>query len=196
MKKGLFGGALLLLGGAGFLATRRTAEMWIPPEGLLAMSDREYAVIYSIAKRLLPPRANFPSIDEVKVALNCDRILASVDPSARTELKQLLMLFENALAGFLFGRRTKPFTALEEDEQDAVLNEWATSMLTVRRTGYAALRSMVMAAYYGSNMTWKAAGYPGPPEGIYDPAAPVWKGGGTERPFSNGQFHEESEVKP
>ena len=125
LKRGLFGSALLALGGAGYLATRKTGAMMLPAEGLQAMTEREYAVIYAIAKRLIPPRPNFPSIDEVKVALHCDGILASVDPSARTELKQLLMLFENALAGFLFGLRTKPFTALDEVEQDAVLAERA-----------------------------------------------------------------------
>lgn len=190
LKKGLFGGALLALGGGGFLATRPSVELPLPTEGLLVLSASEYAVINALSARFIPVRSGFPTVEEIRVAFNCDRILTQVDDTAVREVKQLLMLFENALANFLFGRRTKPFTALSVPEQETVLAEWKNSKVTIRRTGFLALRSMIVAAYYGSSKTWEAVGYPGPPAGLHDPNAVVWKGGDVPRPLGNGSFYE------
>lgn len=192
LKKGLFGSALLALGGAGFLATRPSAEVTLPAEGLLVLTAREFAVLQVLAARFVPARTGFPSVDEIRVAFNCDRILSQVDDTALRELKQLLLLFENALPNFLFGRRTRPFTKLSVPEQETVLGEWLRSRWVVRRTGALALRGLVVAAYYGSSKTWSAVGYPGPPRGVYDPNAPVWQGGATPRPVGNGSFFEKT----
>jgi hypothetical protein len=185
LQKGLFGGAILALGGGAFLATRPSLELPLPPEGLLVLSAREFALLQALAGRFIPVRSGFPSVEEMRVAYSCDRILAQVDETALHELKQLMMLFENALPNFVFGRRTKPFTALTGEDQDTVLGEWSRSSLTLRRTGLLALRGLVMAAYYGNAKTWVAVGYPGPPQGLYDPNAPVWKGEGS-RPLGLG----------
>ena len=189
LKKGLLGGLVLALGGGGWLFTRRSATVALP-EGLQVLDAREYAVLWALVQRFAPPREGFPGADELKTAVACDGILAMVDDTSRTEVRQLLLLFENALPNFLFGGRTRPFTQLDPVEQEAVLTEWRDSRLTVRRTGYLALRGLVLAAYYGNPGTWAAVGYPGPPAGIHDPAAPVWKGGGAPRPPSNGQWVE------
>ena len=50
LKKGLFGGAVLAVGGAGFLASRGTKRVALPPEGLKVLSEDEYAVV-----KLVPP---------------------------------------------------------------------------------------------------------------------------------------------
>jgi hypothetical protein len=192
LKRGVFGGALLALGGGGFLAWRASRRETLPPEGLLALDETEYAVVAALARRMLPPREKFPSVEQVRVAFNVDRILVKVDPGARAELKQLLKLFESALSGFLFGARVTPFTQLPADEQDEVLKEWQHSRLPLRRTGFEALRTVVLAAYYGSPVTWPAADYAGPPAGFWQPDLPVWKGGGKPRPDGNGVFHPET----
>ena len=72
------------------------------------------------------------------------------------------------------------------------LNEWRDSRLTLRRTGYRALRGLALAAYYGNPATWIAVGYGGPPPGIHDPNAPVWKGGDEVRPVGNGTMLEQA----
>jgi hypothetical protein len=105
-----------------------------------------------------------------------DTILSMEDETARVEVKRLLLLFENALPNFLFGARTQPFTQLAVEEQERVLLEWRGSRVTLRRTGYLALRTLVNAAYYGNSAVWPALKYPGPPLGMFDPNAPVWKG--------------------
>lgn len=190
LKKGLLGGVLLAVGGSAFLATRKSVQVEVPPDGLRELSPREFAVVTALAWRLVPKREGFPSVDVVEVGKNADRIVALLDPTAIKETKQLLLLLENALPNFLFGRRAQTFTTMSTDEQDAVLDEWRQSGITLRRTGFTALRSLVNAAYFSSPLTWPAIGYPGPLPGIHDPNAPVWKGGGAERPVGNGTFLE------
>lgn len=186
LKRGLVGSALLALGGGAALFFRPGKEVALPPEGLLALSPREYAVVTALAGRMILPTGAFPPIEQVRVAFNADRILTKVDATALTEMKQLLNLFENALPNFLFGLRLAPFTQLSEADQDAVLAEWNRSGVALRRTGYTALRGLVLAAYFVRPETWAAAGYPGPPQGFHDPTAPVWKGNGQARPPSAG----------
>ena len=190
LKRGLLGGALLALGGGGFLFTRKSVEVDPPADGLQSLTPREFAIVTALSYRVIPHRDGFPTVDAVHVALGCDGILSLVDATALTETKQLLMLLENALPNFLFGRRARTFSTMSSDDQDAVLTEWQTSRITLRRTGYTALRGLVMAAYFSSPTTWPAIGYPGPLPGIFDPTAPVWKGNGLERPIGNGTFRE------
>ncbi|MBL8917931.1 MAG: gluconate 2-dehydrogenase subunit 3 family protein [Myxococcaceae bacterium] len=188
LKKGLLGGALLALGSGAFLFTRKSVLVEAPADGLSVLTEREFAVLTALSYRLIPRREGFPGVEVVQVARACDRILSLVDVTALTEMKQLLLLFENALPNFLFGRRASTFSTMSTDDQDAVLAEWQTSRLTVRRTGYTALRGLVMAGYFASDTTWAGMGYPGPHAGIHDANAPVWKGGGADRPLGNGTW--------
>lgn len=189
LKRGLFGGLVLALGGGGYLFSRRSALVQVPA-GLQVLNAAEYAVVWSLVQRFIPQREGFPDADALKTALAVDGIIGMTEELTRSEVKQLLMLFENALPNFLFGGRTVPFTQLAPTEQDAVLAEWRDSRLTLRRTGYAALRNLALAAYYGNAATWPAVGYGGPPKGVYDPEAPVWRGGDAPRPVGNGTFLE------
>ena len=74
-----------------------------------------------------------------------------------------------------------------------MLGEWRDSRLTLRRTGYRALRGIAIAAYYGNKATWSAVGYGGPPPGIFEPNAPLWMGGDVPRPLGNGTLIEVQE---
>lgn len=185
LKLGLVGSAVLGLGGGTALFLRQSMGWDLPAEGLLALSEREYGVVMSLAGRMIPVSGNFPALSEVRVGFNADRILTKVDATALKEMKQLLNLFENALPNFLFGMRFSTFSQMSGGDQDDVLAEWKRSSLAVRRTGYTALRGLVLAAYFVSSDTWPAVGYPGPPK-LHDPNAPVWKGNGEPRPPSPG----------
>ena len=183
LQGGLLGGALLALGG-GTLALRATRLVPTPPEGLLVLSPGQYAVVDAFVRRMVPPRPGFPTHEEVRTAFNADRILAGAEAGAQEDFRTLLDLFESALAGLLLTGRTAPFTRLSPEAQDAVIADWRDSGLVLRRTGYHALRALAAGAYYGSPRVWPAVGYPGPPSGLHDPDAPVWKGGGVPRPRS------------
>lgn len=175
LVKGMLGGALLLVGGAGALSFRRTRLLPLPSRGLRVLSLEEYSVLAAVADRLLPSRRPFPSPGQLDVAWAADQILSRVDPTALKETKELLGLFENALAGFVLGGRTAPFTRLPPEEQDRVLVEWQTSRVALRRTGFQALKALVHSAYFGQEATRAAVGYPGPPEGYFNPLAPEWQ---------------------
>ncbi|MGQ0503844.1 MAG: gluconate 2-dehydrogenase subunit 3 family protein [Myxococcaceae bacterium] len=185
LKKGLTGGAILALGGTG-LALRPSALVDAPRQALKILTLREYSILHALAHRLIPPLAGFPSIDTVNVVANADGIIARLDEGARAELRQLIGLFENALAGLFFGGRITPFTHLSEADQDQVLREWQNSALVIRRSGFSALRSLLLAAYYASPLVWPSVGYEGPPPGFHQKDAPVWTGGGEPRPPGNG----------
>lgn len=185
LKRGLFGGLLLSLGGGAWLALKRSALVEIPT-GLQVLDARSYAVVRALVDRFVPPDVAFPPPESIGTAKAVDDILMLVDPTARAEVVQLLRLFENALPNFLLGWRTAPFTQLTPDEQTQVLSEWRDSRFALRRSGFLALRSLVMAAYYGQSATWPAMRYPGPPPGFHDPLAPVWKGAGQPRPLGPG----------
>lgn len=182
LQAGLVGGALLALGGGTSLALRHTRLVPLPPEGLLALSPAQYAVMDAFARRFAPPREGFPSHDTVRTAFNADRILARADAGVLADFQQLLALFESALTGLLFAGTLRPFTRLEPEVQDRVIRDWRDSHLALRRTGFQALRAVAAGAYYSSPLLWPAVGYPGPPPGIHDPRAPVWRGGGEPRP--------------
>ena len=191
VKRGLLGGALLAAGGAGFLAFRSGASVPVPTDGLLVFTPAQFAVLDAVARRMVRPRTGWPTVDQVGVARAADRIAARVEPSAQKELQQLLGLFDNGLAGFLFGGRIRPFTLLDGAGQDAVLTEWRDSRIAVRRTGFAALRTLVLAGYYQSPAVWPAVGYGGPPRIFEDgPSLPEWRGG-EPRPDGNGIWHGE-----
>lgn len=189
LKKGLFGGLALALFGSGWLALRRSAQVRLP-EGLQVLDAQSYALMQALLQRLVPRRQGFPDPEELGTVRAIDRILTQLDDSARHELKQLMVLFENALPGFLFGGRTQPYTQLSVDDQERVLTEWRDSRIMLKRSGYNALRTLVMSAYYGNPAVWPALGYPGPLAGLHDPAAPVWKGVGN-RPIGNGTYLEQ-----
>ena len=174
LKRGLLGSFLLLLGGGGWLFSRRSAEGRNQP-GLRVLTAQEHAVVLALVLRFIPRRQGFPRPEELDVAVGVDRILALADDTVRMEIRRLLLVFENALPNFLFGGRTKPFTQMSVEEQDRVLLEWRDSRVTLRRSGYLALRTLVNAAYYGNPAVWPALRYPGPPPGVYEPTAPVWR---------------------
>lgn len=185
LKKGLLGGAILALGGMGALAVRKSKSVPLPPEGLLFLGPSEYAVVSALAFQMIPGVSGAPSVEEARVAFHADRTLAQAKVDAQKDFKRLLGLFENGLSQFLFEFKTQPFTQLSLEEQYNVLQSWQHSRLALRRTGFIALRTLLTACYYGNPATWAFVGYPGPPRGIFDADAPVWKGEGP-RPSSHG----------
>jgi hypothetical protein len=163
LKWGLAGGALLALGGGTWLATRRTRPSPAIAGPLSALTLQEATVLLALSERLVPPRPGFPAPLDVDLPRRADAVVASLGEEARAELKQLIRLFENALAGLLLDGQLRTFTDAGPEQQDARIRSWQTSRFRVRRTGYKALKRVVYAAYYGAPATWSALGYPGPP---------------------------------
>jgi hypothetical protein len=150
LKRGLVGGAVLLLGG-GTLALLPTKEVVAPEADLAVLGARAFQVLAAVAKRVVP--------DTV------DTLLRRAAPEAQADFNKLLGLFENALPGLLFDGRALPFTQLSPESQDRVLRSWRDSRFALRRSGYHALRRICLATAYADEATWPALGY-SPPSGL------------------------------
>jgi hypothetical protein len=180
-RRGLFkktlGGALLLAAaGAVPVALQKTRER-APRKPLRFFTPAEYSVFAAATDRILatsplepstelgppPSRPAGPFPAEVNVAEKADAFLAPLDAASAKDLKQLLMLFDNALFSVVMGGPPRPFTQMSPAEQDRHLRSWATSRLAIRRTGFQALKRLAAAIYFGSPETYASVGYPGPP---------------------------------
>jgi hypothetical protein len=167
LKKGVLGGALLILGGALPVALRGPRLGPAPREPLRLLSAGEHAVLAAVAARIVPgPTAppGWPSAETVDCAGKADALLARVHPEVGAELKQLLRLFDNGLVSLVTIGRPTPFTRLDPAGQDARLQAWRTSRVALFRTGYQALARLAHATYHSSPEVQALVGYPGPPE--------------------------------
>ncbi len=163
IKRGLLGGALLTVAGAVPLALRKT-HVTQHPTDLKYFTAEEYAVFAAVAERFLPGGENWLSASALDVPRKVDGVFALADAPTQRDVKQLLALFDNALASFLLDGRATPFTQLSLADQDRALEQWRTSRLVLRRSGFDALRKISLAVYYADPATWPGVGYPGPPE--------------------------------
>ena len=159
IRRGLWGGLLLAVGGSIGLAAWPTDRKLAPRNRLRALDERQFAVLAAVAARTVIA----PAADPITIAERVDAQMATSPPEARADFGKLLLLFDNALAGLLFDGRPQPFTHLSPEAQDRVLASWRDSRLLVRRSGYAALRKLTQAAYYAAPEAWPDTGYPGPP---------------------------------
>jgi hypothetical protein len=150
----------LLAGGGVFLAAWPTRRTFQPKRELKVFSAREFAVIAAIADRTV----GAPNKDPVEIAHAVDIGVSCNPPDMQKELKQLVILFENALTGLLLDGHLGAFTGLPPEHQDRVLEHWRDSSVAVRRTGYAALRKLTQAGHYSNPASWSQVGYNGPPQ--------------------------------
>jgi hypothetical protein len=159
IRRGLFGGLLLAVGGSIGLATWSSDRMRQPRRALRALDERQFAILAAVAARTV----GAPKADPIEIAHRVDEQMARNYPEVRADFGKLLLLFENALAGLLFDGRATPFTRLSPEAQDEVLAHWRTSHLAIRRSGYAVLRKLTQAVWYAGPEAWDDTGYPGPP---------------------------------
>lgn len=155
--------ALAAGGGGAWLGTRRTRPAPDVGGPFAVFTPEEATVLLAIADRLVPEREGFPRPRQLRLAERIDRIAAMAHPATQGELRRLVRLFENALSGLALEVQPRLFTESPPAAQDQRLAAWAQSRLGLRRTGYRALKRLVLAAYYASPETYAAVGYPGPP---------------------------------
>jgi hypothetical protein len=166
LKKGLLGGALLLVGGAVSIALRGGVDH-APVRGPLRLfTAREHAIFAAIAARIVPGDGADPSWPTA-AALDCagkaDALMALAHPAVGAELRQLLHLFESGLSGLFTNLQPTPFTRLTPAEMDARLTAWRRSHVALLRSGYQAMKRLAHATYYSSPEVYPRVGYPGPP---------------------------------
>jgi len=166
LKRGLIGGVLLV--GAGTLPFAFRSTLRRTPRGpLRLLTAEEYAVLAAVAARLAPGDGagpSWPTAESLDCAGKIDALLARLHPDAGSELRQLLRLFESSAVGLVVAGSPRPFTRATPAEQDARLQAWRTSRVTLLRSGYQAMKRLVVATYYSSPEVYALVGYPGPPD--------------------------------
>lgn len=166
LKRGLFGGALLVFGGTLPFIFRTTQRGPAPREPLRLLSADEYAVLAAVAARIVPgdgADARWPRAEALDCAGKIDALMATVHPDAGTDFRRLLRLCESGFVGALTAGSPRPFTRASTGEQDARLEAWRRSRLAILRSGYQALKRLADAVYYSSPEIYPLIGYPGPP---------------------------------
>ena len=158
LKRGLVGGTLMLLGGGGGLALLPSKLSPVPLPPLRVLSPQQFNVVMAIAGRVVTAAAANPHA----IAVGVDTSLSYTSSDTQSDVRALLGLFENALPGLLLDGHLLPFTRLTPAAQDAVLDRWRKSRVALRRTGYQALRKLVLAAHYAQESSFAAIPYAPP----------------------------------
>ncbi|CAN5419896.1 hypothetical protein BH09MYX1_BH09MYX1_51520 [soil metagenome] len=166
LKRGLLGGAVLLLAGAG-LTLIPGAHVANPTATLEVLDDRAFQVLVAVAQRVV----TMNGADPVAIAQRVDRSLTSAPPETQADLVKLLHLFDSALAGAILDRRPTPFTRRSAEDQDATLLAWRDSSLAVRRSGYQALRKLCLVAHWSEEESFAAVPYAPPAPGSFRASA-------------------------
>jgi hypothetical protein len=132
----------------------------------LTFSARELAILAAVTETILPQNNDFPSGLTLKVAEGVDSLLSKAHPSVIAEIKQLLMLLENAAINALTQFHPIPFSQMLLEERTAIFDGWASSPLALQRKGFKALNGLCQSAYYAQSGVHSLVGYDGPPTGI------------------------------
>jgi hypothetical protein len=166
LKKGLLGGAILLVGGTVPLLLRPSRVIRVSRRPLRVLTPTEFAIFATAAARICPrdqTAIGWPSAEEIDCAGKVDAIMAALHPRATTEFKKLLHVFESGLTGFFSIGSLTTFTASSPDDQDRRLGAWRRSRVALFRSGYQAMKRLAHATYYASPEIYPRLGYPGPP---------------------------------
>jgi len=133
----------------------------LAPRGALAvLTPRTHAVFTAAAMRLVGPEGAVLIADRtVDVGLLADAWLGHT-PALAAPLGQALLLLEFG-PWPLFGK-LRPFTALDDGTQDAVLTECMTSRLDTKRALFRGIRSLAMLTFHGAPATNALTRFPGP----------------------------------
>jgi len=132
------------------------------PDDLVFFSPKEYLIFEAVAERVVGPATpGQVRTKDVGAAVRADQFLAGADPEVRDQIHQLLSVFNAPLFTFLFDFRTSSFLNMSPVDKDSYLEDWMTSSLGFRRTGFQALKRVSMSMFYTDSRTWKEIGYDG-----------------------------------
>jgi len=132
------------------------------PGDLLFFSLKEYLIFEAAAERIVGSAApGQVRTKDVAVATRADQFLAGADPEVQEQIHQLLSVFNAPLFTFLFDFRTSSFLNMSLMDRDSYLEDWMTSSLGFRRTGFQALKRIAMSMFYTDDRTWREIGFDG-----------------------------------
>ncbi len=102
-----------------------------------------------------------PTASQVGVALRADKFLSGADPEIQEQFHQLLMVFNAPAFTFLFDFRFFSFINMKTEDQDSYIDDWMTSVIGFRRTGFQALKRPSLSMFYTDPRSWKDIDFEG-----------------------------------
>ncbi len=169
--KGTLAGSVLLAG-AGFLPAG-CARYEAPGAELQVFNEKEFAVMQAAADALVGQGGEgAPSATEAGVAGQFDAQLAFAPEEVRTQVKQMLQIFEHGTQLFFFSIRR--FTELSPDERNSYIATWMNSGMAFRKTVFTTMRRISSAIYYATPIVWPSIDYDGPWIGRTDLGGRGW----------------------
>jgi hypothetical protein len=167
IKTGVAGVALLALANCARSSAPARPPFDDPsyPYKVLGPGDR--AMIAAIAGTMLagalPSDPAAYAIALVQVVRGVDIAVASLPPAPRGEVQQLFGLLTFPVTRALAAGVWSSWGDAAPADVAKFLESWRFSGMMLLRTGYQALHTIVMAAWYGNESSWPRIGYPGPP---------------------------------
>jgi hypothetical protein len=135
---------------------------------LAVLSPHAYATFNAAAARLVGPTGGTLIVTRRVDAGRFADALLTRTPSLAAPLAQALVVLEFGVWPVV--PKVRPFTALSEPAQDAVLDDLMRSRLSLKRQIFAGVRSLAMLAFYSAPESRRVSGYPGP---FGTPALPI-----------------------
>lgn len=168
IQTGLAGAALLALGGCARSLGPRSPVFADDAYRYRVLSAGDRTLFAAIAGAMLAgalPRTQVEGTSAlVQVVRGIDIALAGLPPGTRGEFRQLLGLLEFPITRDLAAGVWSGWDRVPLGDVAKFLERWRFSGIALFRTGYQALHTIVMAAWYGNTASWARIGYPGPPE--------------------------------
>lgn len=125
-------------------------------------TPKEYLILQAVAERVVGRLdTDTPDATQAGVALRADRFLAGADPEVQEQFHQLLTVFNAPVFTFLFDFRFSSFINMSPEDQDSYLEDWMTSTLGFRRTGFQALKRTTLSMFYTDSQSWNEIGFDG-----------------------------------
>ncbi|HDZ55530.1 MAG TPA: twin-arginine translocation pathway signal protein [Pseudomonas xinjiangensis] len=158
-------GASLALSTVGVTASLTGCTSGQPADNLAVLRQSDLPVLAALFPAMVGPH---PAMAGDNAAVSAaieqlDRTLAHTSPAVQKDVLDLLGLLS---FGLTRGPMTGIWTSWEKAspaDLDAFLFRWRDSRLDMLRQGHKALSQLLLMSWYALPLSWKAAGYPGPP---------------------------------
>ena len=122
------------------------------------------AVIPVVLEGALPASGETRTELIVRTIAGVEKAIAGLSPPTQKEIGELFDLLSFAPTRMIV---TGVWSAWPEATPEAIgkfLESWRNSRFDLLKSGYAALRDLIFAAWYARPDTWAAIDYPGPPK--------------------------------
>ena len=160
LKLGVGAALLLAVGGGAFKWLGSGYGSFVTgDEHPIALTTKEFAVVKSVVRALLPAEGGLPSGESLGIAQRIDEELWAASADTRSDLKAGLQVLEHATIMNGYASR---FTALEPEKQREYLSKLLNGSNDTLGQIAGGLRQIVHIFYYARPETWKAIGYDGP----------------------------------